>query len=102
MPGIDFVTLRKQIPMQRVLELLDYQPRSRASDQIRGPCPVHQSTSPTSRIFSANIARNTFQCFKCGAKGNQLDLWAQVHDLNIYEAAVDLCRQLNLEPPRLK
>ncbi len=101
MPSIDFAELRAQVTMGQVLELLCYEPRVSGSDQVRGPCPIHGSTSKTSRIFSANLQRNVFQCFKCEAQGNQLDLWAQVHDLSVYDAALDLCSKLNIEPPML-
>lgn len=101
MPSIDFAELRAQVTMGQVLELLRYEPRANTGDQVRGPCPIHGSTSKTSRIFSANLQRNVFQCFKCEAQGNQLDLWAQVHEMSVYDAALDLCSKLNIEPPTL-
>ena len=42
-----------------------------------------------------------FRCFKCGASGNQLDLWAKASKKPVYEAAPDLCNRLNKEVPRL-
>ena len=33
--------------------------------------------------------------------GNALDLWAAVHSLSIHQAALDLCRVTNLDPPWL-
>ena len=101
MPSIDFAELRAQVTMGQVLELLCYEPHTKSGGQVRGPCPIHGSTSKTSRIFSANLQRNVFQCFKCEAQGNQLDLWAQVHDLSLYDAALDLCSKLNIDPPTL-
>ena len=35
-------------------------------------------------------------CFSCQAQGNQLDLWAAVHDQDIYNAALDVARAFNL------
>ena len=102
MPSIDFAQLRIQVTMGQVLDLLGYQPRAIHGDQVRGPCPIHGSTSTTSRIFSANLRRSIFRCFKCQAQGNQLDLWAQVHDLSIYDAAVDLCSKLAIAPPTVE
>ncbi len=101
MSSIDFAALRAEVPMAKVLELLNYEPRATQGDQLRGACPVHGSTSTTSRIFSVNLARNNFQCFKCKVEGNQLDLWAQVHELTVYDAALDLCSKLGIEPPPL-
>ena len=36
---------------------------------------------------------------KCHSKGNQLEFWAAVHQLPIYEAAIDLCRALGRDVP---
>jgi hypothetical protein len=52
-------------------------------------------------VFSVNSARSLFQCFKCGAKGNQLDLWFALSDLPPYEAAIDLCDRLRTDVPWL-
>ena len=101
MPSIDFAQLRAEVSMSQVLELLRFEARAKQGDQIRGACPIHGSSSPTSRIFSANLRQNVFQCFKCEAKGNQLDLWAQANGLSIYDAALDLCEKLAIEPPKL-
>ena len=103
MPSIDFRELRARITMSQVLELLQYKPRRRLGDQLRGPCPIHRSSSPTSRVFAVHLRQNVFQCFAptCQAKGNHLDLWAQVNGLPIYDAAVDLCDKLGVIPPTI-
>ena len=62
--------------------------------------PFTASTTPTSRCFSINTARNLYQCFKCGSSGNQLDLWAALTKQGLYEASVELCNRLALEIPR--
>ena len=77
--------------MTRVLELLQYEPTKKTGESVRGPCPIHGSESRGSRIFSVDLAGHRFQCFKCKAKGNQLDLWAAVHKLKLVDAAKDLC-----------
>ena len=73
-----------------------------SGDQVRGPCPVHGSTSPGSRTFSANLRQNTFQCFKCGEKGNQLDLYVAVTKLPIYKAVRELCERAGIDPEQLR
>lgn len=60
--------------MVDVLGLCGFKATEALGDQVRGPCPIHGSPSPTSRSFSANLRKNNFRCFKCGASGNQLDL----------------------------
>ena len=99
MPGVDFHVLRTEITMEEVLRQLRFQPTSRSRDQLHGPCPVHGSTSPGSRTFSVNLANGRYYCHKCHSHGNQLELWAAVHKLSLYAAAVDLCRVLGREVP---
>jgi DNA primase len=101
MPGVDFNLLRAEISVNDVLKQLGFQPTSRSGDQLHGPCPVHGSMSPGSRTFSVNLATGRYYCHKCHSRGNQLELWAAVHKLSMYEAAVDLCRALAREVPRI-
>lgn len=102
MPGIDFNRLRAEISMEQVLEQLDFQPTSRAGDQWHGPCLVHRSTSKSSRSFSVNIRTGRYFCHKCQSHGNQLELWAAVRELNLFQAAQDLCRSLARAIPEIK
>jgi DNA primase len=85
----------------QVLALLGFEPSARAGAQVRGPCPLHGARSPRSRSFAAHLQRHCWQCFRCGAGGNALDLWLAATGLPLYEAALDLCRRLNLEMPWL-
>jgi DNA primase len=102
MPGIDFRQLRANITMAEVLELLGFVVRERTGDQVRGECPLHEpSARGKHRSFSANLRRQLFQCFKCGAAGNPLDLWARTSKKSVYEAALDVCARLHKEVPRL-
>jgi hypothetical protein len=98
--GIDFHAVRAQTSMQQVLELLDFDPAETRGDQVRGACPVHGSTSPRSRSFSANLGKNTYRCFKCQSQGNHLDLWTAATNQKLYDAAIDLCQQVHMELPR--
>jgi DNA primase len=101
-PGIDFRRLRSDIGIVDVLELLGFVAATRIGEQVRGECPLHTSTRPgRHRTFSANLARNTFQCFKCKAAGNRLDLWAKATNQPIHQAAQSLCDRLNREVPWL-
>ena len=100
-PAIDFAALRAVVTMAAVLQLLGFQPASRRGVQQRGGCPLHGSTSGTSRCFSVNVGDQTFHCFKCGRSGNALDLWAQASGQGVYDAALDLCQRLNIPVPQL-
>ena len=101
MPGIDFAALRRELRLAQVLELLDFEPRTRRGAQVRGPCPVHGARSPRSRSFTAHLARHCWHCFRCGAGGNALDLWVAVTKLPVYHAALDLCQRLHVDVPWL-
>jgi putative transposase len=95
-PAIDFAAVRAAISMSAILGLLGFHARSSHGAQQRGPCPLHGSTSGTSRCFSANLEQHTFHCFKCGRSGNALDLWAAATRQSIYDAAIELCQRLHL------
>jgi DNA primase len=101
MPGIDFALLRRQLSLTQVLDLLGFQPTTRRGPQVRGPCLLHGSRSPRSRSFAAHLEQHCWHCFRCGAGGNALDLYAAATRLPLYEAALELCRRLGLTPPWL-
>lgn len=100
-PAIDFTAVRAAVTMTAVLGLLGFQPKSSHGTQQRGPCPLHGSTSGTSRCFSVNLADQIFHCFKCGRSGNALDLWAHATRQTPYDAAIDLCQRLHVAVPPL-
>jgi DNA primase len=106
MPLIDFHQVRAEVHLTTVLELLGWQGQHSQGEQVRGPCPVHGSSSPRSRSFSAQLQRNVWRCFVCQAGGNALDLWVQASKLPLYAAVLKLYRQLGravswLQPLRL-
>jgi DNA primase len=99
MPGVDFMVVRTSIAMAQVLEWIGFESSHRSGDQWHGPCPIHRSRSDRSRSFSVNIATYRYKCHRGGSSGNQIELWAAVHHLTVYEAAVDLCRRANISVP---
>jgi DNA primase len=101
MPLIDFRRARAEVRLAEVLELLGWRCRERRGEQVREPCPVHRSTSPRSRSFSAHLGRGIWRCFGCGASGNALDLWARVRGQELYPAVLALYQQLAREVLRL-
>lgn len=100
MPLIDFRQVRSEVRLAAVLELLGWRARERHGAQVRGPCPIHGS-SPRSRSFSGHLERGIWQCFRCGASGNALELWARVRGEGLYPAVRELYRQLGRTPPWL-
>ena len=101
MPGVRFAEVRSRVSMAQVLALLRFVPYERSKEEIRGPCPVHGSTSPKSRCFSANLKKNVYRCFRCGSAGNQLDLYAAATRQSLLAAAIDLCERVGCEVPWL-
>jgi hypothetical protein len=99
MPGVDFDVLRSGITMQQVLNEIGFRATHRVGDQLRGPCPVHGSTSKNSRVFSVNLSTGRYCCHKCKSHGNQLELYAAVRETTVYQAAVDLCHALGQDVP---
>ena len=99
MPGVDFDVLRQRISMADVLRLLKFEACSRRGAQLRGPCPVHGSSSRRSRSFSVNVRLGRYHCFRCGSRGNALELWSAVRGLGVHEAAVELSQLLGQEVP---
>jgi DNA primase len=85
--------------MAQVLALLGFVVREASGDEVRGPCPVHGSTSPRSRSFSANLKKQVYHCFRCGSAGNHLDLYAAVTHQGMYAAAVELCQRVGCAVP---
>jgi DNA primase len=101
MRGIDFREARARVQIAEVLALMGYQPRRTVGDQVRGPCPLHRSRSPTSRVFAVHGHKNVYHCFACGAGGNALDLWAAWTRQNLYAAVLDLFQRLGRDIPWL-
>ena len=96
---IDYRQLRELVSIEQVLEFINWQPSATKGPQLRGPCPVHQSTNPHSRSFSVNLEKNAYRCFSCDSQGNQLDLAAAIFGLDLHAAAIELCHRLQLNPP---
>jgi hypothetical protein len=84
-----------------VLQLLGFVPCGRRGPQVRGPCPVHGSRSAASRSFAAHLGRGVWPCFRGGAGGNALDLWAARTRQQLHAAVRDLCARLGRDVPWL-
>lgn len=104
MPGIDFPLLRRQLALSQALDLLGFTPTTRRGPLLRGPCPLHGSphgSAPSrSRSFAADLGKNCWRCFHCGAGGNALDLYLAATKMPVYEGTLELCSRLHLPVPR--
>jgi Transposase IS116/IS110/IS902 family/CHC2 zinc finger len=98
-PHVDFAFLRQQVSLEQVLKHLDLLCHLRGSGpQRRGCCPLHSHPGDQERTFSVHLGKNAFRCFQknCGAQGNALDLWAAIHRLPLYDAALHLAETFGL------
>ena len=92
----DYAAIREQVPIRRVLELLDWQPTLHCGPQWRVPCPLSGSPSfgpPATRCFSVHVPRSLLRCFNCRRGGNQLDLWAAATNQPLHPTTLNLCEQ---------
>ena len=100
-PPIDFAAIKAAVNIAAVLHLLGCTTGQTSHSQYRGPCPLHGSSRGTARCFTASLDQNLFRCFKCGNGGDAVDLWAKATKQSPYDAAVDLCKRLNVPLPLL-
>ena len=103
---VDFNVLKRVVSIVELLESIGWKAvrTRRGGNELRGPCPIHGSSSETSLIFSVTPSRNIFRCFKCDAGGDVIALAAYLFGIprdQRVKAAVALCKQLAIEIPRL-
>lgn len=87
---VSFADIKRQVPLEEVLRSygVDWLRRSGGPQQYRGRCPIHQGQG--TEAFHANLGRNAFHCFACGAGGNVLDFVAKMEGCSVREAALRL------------
>src|SRR5260370_31796512 len=81
---IDFKELRKKLDFKAVLQHYGVELKLKANgNQHQGFCPLPtHDGQKRSASFSANLEKNIWQCFGCGAKGNVIDFAARMEGLN--------------------
>ena len=97
--AIDLRQARSEIRLATVLALLGF---SRAGVAAAAAWALPASTVRTprrSRSFAAHLGKNVWHCFRCGAGGNALDLWAALTRQPLYAAVLDLYRRLGRRCP---
>ncbi len=88
---VDFKKVKEAVDMQMVLDHYGIKGLTKSGDELRGPCPIHKSSS-RSKNFTVNVRKNAFNCFSegCGARGNVLDFVAAMERCSVREAAAKL------------
>ena len=85
---VDFAAVKKHLGLASVLRHYQVSLRRSGRDQYRGRCPLHQGDGR--EAFHANLTRNVFHCFSCGAGGTVLDFVAAMEGCTLREAALKL------------
>jgi hypothetical protein len=98
LPPLDFAKLRQQVSILQVLEQISWHPVAMRGAQWRGTCPVHEKPGTKSRSFAVHTEKNAYCCYRCGTRGNALDLWTALQQKPLLEAAWDLVETWGLEP----
>jgi DNA primase len=84
----DFKSIKRGVKLEPVLRHYHVKLRRSGKDQYRGCCPIHRGDGQDA--FHANLARNIFHCFACGAGGTVLDFVAAMERCSLFEAALKL------------
>ena len=85
---VDFAAVKQHLGLASVLRHYQVSLRRSGRDQYRGRCPLHQGDGR--EAFHANLTRNVFHCFSCGAGGTVLDFVAAMEGCTLREAALKL------------
>lgn len=94
---LNFEILRDQIRPIDVLRLSGWAYRYHCGEVFRGGCPIHRSTSRTSRSFVCNS--RVWYCHKCKLGGDAVRLAAKLWNCGDLDAAYRLCAALTISPP---
>ncbi len=85
---VDFAAIKQSVPLAPLLRRYQVKLRRSGRDQYRGGCPIHGGESRDA--FHANLTKNVFHCFSCGAHGTVLDFVAAMDRCSLRQAALKL------------
>jgi len=88
---VDFAAIKQSVPLASLLHRYQVKLRRSGPDQYRGFCPLHGGQGRDA--FHANLTRNVFHCFSCGAGGSVLDFVAAMEGCSLREAALRLAAE---------
>src|SRR5262245_6793439 len=95
---VDFATIKRSVVLAPLLRRYQVRLHRSGRDQYRGCCPIHGGDGR--EAFHANLSKNIFHCFACGASGTVLDFVAAMERCSLREAALKLAHQTNAEDSR--
>jgi DNA primase len=82
---VDFAAIKRSVALAPLLRHYQVKLRRSGRDQYRGCCPIHGGDGR--EAFHANLTKNVFHCFACGAGGTVLDFVAAMDGCSLREAA---------------
>jgi DNA primase len=85
---VSFAAIKREVPMEAVLEHYRIRGLRGGQGRYRGRCPVHRGEGEDA--FHVELERNLFHCFRCGAGGTVLDLVARLEKCTLRQAACQL------------
>jgi DNA primase len=88
---VDFAAIKQNAALAPLLRRYQVKLRRSGPDQYRGCCPIHGGQGRDA--FPANLTRNIFHCFSCGAGGSVLDFVAAMEKCSLREAALKLASE---------
>ena len=88
---VDFMDIKRSVALAALLRQYQVKLHRSGIDQYRGCCPIHGGEGRDA--FHANLSRNVFHCFACGAGGTVLDFVAAMEGCSLREAALKLAGQ---------
>ena len=85
---VDFTAIKRRVELASLLRQYQVKLRRSGRDQYRGCCPIHGGDGR--EAFHANLSKNVFHGFACGAGGTVLDFVAAMDRCSLREAALKL------------
>jgi DNA primase len=91
---VDFTAIKRSVQLAPLLRQYEVKLHRSGPDQYRGGCPIHGGDGR--EAFHANLSKNVFHCFACGAGGTVLDFVAAMERCSLREAALKITHQTNV------
>ena len=90
----DFATIKTQVSIAQVLDMLGIKELTVSGDTFRGPCPICREGN--NRAFVVTPARNIFYCFAEKKGGSVIDLTARFMHITEAEAGRHIAKHFGL------
>ena len=92
---LDFADIKRQYPIEKVIELLGLDLTKQKNGQLRGGCPIHGGNDPRGFVVTPSTCppmgkkqmNNCAYCFKCEEGGDALWLISKVRKISAKAAA---------------